>query len=66
MTPEIEEAARLDGAGRLRVLVEIVLPVAFPALAAVGILPALWMTTRTRTNVRTQEGKPVKHVNAQS
>ena len=23
------------------------------ALAAVGILPALWMTTRTRTNVRT-------------
>ncbi|MEE8291010.1 MAG: hypothetical protein V3R80_05980, partial [Candidatus Tectomicrobia bacterium] len=36
------------------------------ALAAVGILPALWMTTRTRTNARTQEGKPVKHVNAQS
>jgi ABC-type glycerol-3-phosphate transport system permease component len=38
LPPEIEEAARLDGAGRLRVLVEIVLPIAFPALAAVGII----------------------------
>lgn len=38
LPPELEEAARLDGAGRLRVLVEIVLPVAFPALAAVGII----------------------------
>ena len=38
LPPELEEAARLDGAGRVRVLVEIVLPVAFPALAAVGII----------------------------
>ena len=38
LPPELEEAARLDGAGRARVLVEIVLPVAFPALAAVGIV----------------------------
>lgn len=38
LPPELEEAARLDGAGRLRVLVEIVLPVALPALAAVGII----------------------------
>ena len=38
LPPELEEAARLDGAGRLRVLLEIVLPVAAPALAAVGII----------------------------
>jgi ABC-type glycerol-3-phosphate transport system permease component len=35
---EIEEAARLDGAGRMRILMEIVLPLALPALAATGIL----------------------------
>jgi ABC-type glycerol-3-phosphate transport system permease component len=35
---ELEEAARVDGAGRLRVLVEIVLPLAAPALATTAIL----------------------------
>jgi ABC-type glycerol-3-phosphate transport system permease component len=35
---EIEEAARVDGAGRLRVLAEIVLPLAAPALATTAIL----------------------------
>jgi ABC-type glycerol-3-phosphate transport system permease component len=35
---EVEEAARVDGAGRLRVLVEIVLPLAAPALATTAIL----------------------------
>jgi ABC-type glycerol-3-phosphate transport system permease component len=35
---ELEEAARLDGAGRFRTLAEIVLPLAVPGLAATGIL----------------------------
>jgi ABC-type glycerol-3-phosphate transport system permease component len=35
---EVEEAARLDGAGPLRTLVEVVVPMALPALAATGIL----------------------------
>jgi ABC-type glycerol-3-phosphate transport system permease component len=38
LPPELEEAARLDGAGRLRVLLEIVAPVSAPALVAVGII----------------------------
>lgn len=38
LPPELEEAARVDGAGRLRVLVEIVLPLAAPALATTAIL----------------------------
>jgi len=39
---ELEEAARLDGAGRLRTLVEIVLPLAFPAVAATAILTFIY------------------------
>jgi ABC-type glycerol-3-phosphate transport system permease component len=35
---EVEEAARLDGAGRMRVLFDVVLPMALPALTATGIL----------------------------
>lgn len=34
---ELEEAARIDGAGRLRVLVRIVLPLARPALATITL-----------------------------
>ena len=35
---ELEEAAAIDGAGRLRTLVEIVAPVAWPAIATTAIL----------------------------
>ena len=35
---EIEEAARVDGAGRMRVLFEVVLPLSAPALATTAIL----------------------------
>ncbi|WP_448577033.1 carbohydrate ABC transporter permease [Thermomicrobium sp.] len=38
---EIEEAAWLDGAGTLRVLAEIVFPLALPGLTATGIICAL-------------------------
>jgi ABC-type glycerol-3-phosphate transport system permease component len=39
---EIEQAALVDGASRGRVLVEIVLPLAAPALAATGILTFIY------------------------
>jgi ABC-type glycerol-3-phosphate transport system permease component len=39
---EIEEAARVDGASRLRVLIEIVLPLSAPALATTAILTLLY------------------------
>jgi ABC-type glycerol-3-phosphate transport system permease component len=39
---ELEEAARVDGAGRLRTLVEIVLPLAWPGIATTGILTFLY------------------------
>jgi len=39
---ELEEAARVDGAGRLRTLVEAVLPLALPALAATAILTFIY------------------------
>jgi ABC-type glycerol-3-phosphate transport system permease component len=38
LPPEIEDAARIDGAGRLRTLVHVVLPISAPALATTGIL----------------------------
>ena len=39
--PELEEAARVDGAGRLRVFWSIAVPLARPAYATVGILALL-------------------------
>jgi multiple sugar transport system permease protein len=42
MPVEIEEAARIDGAGRLGTLVKVVLPAMRPALATVGIMTLLW------------------------
>lgn len=41
---ELEDAARLDGAGHLRILVQIILPLARPALAslAIFIFQATW------------------------
>ena len=41
LPPSVEEAARLDGAGRLRTLVSIVLPLAAPGLVAAAILTFL-------------------------
>lgn len=58
LPPNIEEAARVDGAGFVRTFVHIVLPIARPGLASAGILAffrvwndfliALTMTTGTR------------------
>lgn len=39
---ELEEAARIDGASRLGVLVRIVLPLSLPALATLAVIQFLW------------------------
>jgi ABC-type glycerol-3-phosphate transport system permease component len=39
---DLEDAALVDGASRLRVLVEIVLPLAWPALATTGLLTFIY------------------------
>lgn len=38
----LEEAARLDGAGRFRIFFEIMLPLAKPGIVALAIFTALW------------------------
>jgi len=40
---EVEEAARVDGASDFRIFSRIVLPMALPALAAVGVLQFMWV-----------------------
>jgi len=40
---ELLEAARMDGAGHLRILFSVLLPVSIPALAALSILNFVWM-----------------------
>lgn len=40
---EMIEAARMDGAGHLRMLFSVLLPVSLPALAALSILNFVWM-----------------------
>jgi len=42
MPPELEEAGLMDGAGRLRTLWEIILPLAWPGLATTAILTFLY------------------------
>jgi len=39
---ELEEAARIDGASRLGVLVRIVLPLSTPALATLAVITFMW------------------------
>jgi ABC-type glycerol-3-phosphate transport system permease component len=57
--PELEEAARLDGAGRFRIFWQIFLPISRPALATLGVLtfmanwndllgPVIYLSTRER------------------
>jgi alpha-glucoside transport system permease protein len=41
--PELVEAARLEGAGELRVLLRVVIPLAIPALASLVIFQFLWV-----------------------
>jgi len=41
LPPEIEEAARIDGAGDIRIFLQVVLPLARPALATLGVLSFL-------------------------
>lgn len=40
---ELIEAARIDGAGHLRILFSVILPVSTPAIAALSILNFVWM-----------------------
>lgn len=40
---ELIEAARLDGAGDVRILFQVLLPVSMPAIAALSILNFVWM-----------------------
>lgn len=42
LPPDLEEAARIDGAGRLRTLWEIILPLAWPGIATTAILTFLY------------------------
>jgi len=39
---ELEEAARIDGASRLKILITIVLPLSLPALATLAVIQFLW------------------------
>jgi multiple sugar transport system permease protein len=61
LSDELIEAARIDGAGDLRILFRIVLPLSWPALIAVGIYSFMWawndllysLTLITRDDSRT-------------
>jgi multiple sugar transport system permease protein len=39
---ELEEAARIDGASRLSILLHIVVPLSLPALATLAVIQFLW------------------------
>ena len=40
---EVEEAARVDGAGDFKIFVKIVMPMALPAFAAIAVLQFMWV-----------------------
>jgi len=40
---ELDEAARIDGCGHLRILTKVYVPMTLPGLAATGILNAIWI-----------------------
>lgn len=40
---ELDEAARIDGCGHLRILTKVYVPLTLPGLAATGILNAIWI-----------------------
>ncbi len=40
---ELIEAARIDGAGEMRILFQLMLPISTPAIAAISILNFVWM-----------------------
>lgn len=42
LPPSLEEAARIDGASRMRIFFEIMLPLARPGMVALAIFTALW------------------------
>lgn len=42
LPPELEEAARIDGAGHLRIFWHIMVPLIRPGLAALAVITALW------------------------
>jgi ABC-type glycerol-3-phosphate transport system permease component len=42
LPPELEEAARVDGASRLRTLLEVVLPLSAPALATTAVITFIY------------------------
>ena len=41
--PELVEAARLEGAGEMRVFLRVVIPLAIPAIASLVIFQFLWV-----------------------
>jgi len=42
LPPEIEESARVDGAGELQTMVRILFPLTLPVMATVGLFYAVW------------------------
>lgn len=42
LPPELEEAAMMDGAGRFRIFLQIILPLSKPVLAVVTITSFIW------------------------
>ena len=40
---ELDDAARIDGCGHLRILTKVYIPLTLPGLAATGILNAIWI-----------------------
>ena len=62
LPPELEDAARVDGAGELRVLLQIILPLSWPGFVVVGLITALGSWNEfffANTFIHSQGLKPV-------